>query len=260
MEQIPRGKEIAVLVLVAVTMFVTGTYVGVDWAAFYHPFQTRFSGYAGYSRDLLCAVIVLLIGRSCLSAKDRRFLYAAFALTLVADYFLTLENLPLPGTVIFLAVHGLLIGRHAQGLRASLAPARRARTLRLLGVSALIVFGGAGLLIWKVAPILARTGQLTLDVVYLLFLATSLWMAWSVFARSLYPRLNAWFIAIGMTLFFFCDVTVGLAVALGGTRQGLVLNDLIAFFYTPALLLLALSGFTWARPPAAGAAAARQAA
>jgi hypothetical protein len=260
MEPIPRGKEIAVLVLVAVTMFVTGTYVGVDWAAYYHPFKSSFSGMAGYGRDLLCATVVLLIGRNRVSARDRGFLLAAFALTLVADYFLTLHDQPLPGTLIFLAVHALLVARHAQGWRASFAPERRARTVRWLVMSGLVVFGGAGLLIWRVAPILARTGQLALDTIYLLFLATSLWMGWGVFARDRYPRLNAWFVAIGMTFFFCCDVTVGLAVAEGNTRQGLVLNDVIAFFYTPALLLLSLSGFAWAPAAAAGAATVRRAA
>jgi hypothetical protein len=259
MERIARDKEIAVLVLVAVTMFVTGTYVGVDWAAFYHPFDSRFSAWAGYSRDILCGAIVLLIGRNRVSDLDRRLLYAAFALTLVADYFLTLSNRPMPGTVIFLAVHALLIARHAQGFRASLAPGRRARTVRGLAVSALVVFGGAGLLIWRVSPILSRTGQLALDTVYLLFLATSLWMGWGTLIRDRFARLNAWFIAAGMTFFFACDVTVGLAVAESGTRAGLILNDLIAFFYTPALLLLCLSGFTWNAAPAA-AVTVRQAA
>src|SRR5215470_7968648 len=102
MEPIGRAKEITVLVLVAVTMFVTGTYVGVDWAAFFHPFHSDFQAGAGYARDILCAIIVIIAGRNRIATKDRRLLLAAFALTLVADYFLTLMNQPLPGTVIFL--------------------------------------------------------------------------------------------------------------------------------------------------------------
>jgi len=244
-EPMGRDKEVAVLVLVSVTMFVTGTYVGVDWAAFFHPFQSRFPAVAGYARDLLCVVILLLVGRNRLSPHDDRLLLAAFGLTLIADYFLTLRDDALPGTAIFLGVHALLIARHAQGWRASLAPLERARTLRLLVVSGLVVYGAAGLLIARVAPILSRTGQLALDTVYLLFLASSLWMGWGTLIRRFYPRMNAWFVAIGMTFFFLCDVTVGLSVAQSGTHAGVVLSDLIAFFYTPALLLLTLSGFAW---------------
>jgi hypothetical protein len=245
MDPIGRPKEIAVLVLVAVTMFVTGTYVGVDWAAFFHPFQSRYSAAAGYGRDVLCAMIVLLAGRNRISNKDWALLAAAFALTLVADYFLTLNDRPLPGTVIFLGVHAILITRHAQGFRSSLAMAARGRTLRALAATGVVAFGGAGLLIWRVAPILSRTGQLALDAVYLVFLSVSLWMGWGALIRRAYPRLNAWFIAVGMSFFYVCDVTVGLTVAERGTRTGLVLNDVIAFSYTPALLLLALSGLQW---------------
>ncbi|HVV50966.1 MAG TPA: hypothetical protein VHO06_14965, partial [Polyangia bacterium] len=213
MEPIGRAKEIAVLVLVAVTMFVTGSYVGVDWAAYFHPFDSRFPAVAGYARDVLCAAIVLAIGRNQVAARDRRLLLAAFALTMVADWFLTLNGQPLPGTVIFLGVHTLLIVRHAQGLRASLARAERARTVRLMILSALVCYGAAVALIVGVAPILKRSGQFTLDAIYLLFLATSLWTGWGALIRRATPRLNAWFIAVGMSFFFVCDVTVGLAVA-----------------------------------------------
>ncbi len=245
MEPIGRPKEIAVLVLVAVTMFVTGCYVGVDWAAYFHPFESWFPAVAGYARDVLCAAIVLIIARNRISTRDWQLLLAAFALTMVADWFLTLKDQPLPGTVIFLGVHSLLIVRHAQGLRASLARVERGRTLRLMTASALVCYGGAVALIVTAAPILKRSGQFALDSVYLLFLATSLWAGWGALIRRTYPRLNAWFVAVGMTFFYLCDVTVGLAVAQSGTPAGRILSDLIAFSYTPALLLLALSGVAW---------------
>jgi hypothetical protein len=45
---------------------------------------------------------------------------------------------------------------------------------------------------------------------------------------------------------------VGLAAALHGTRPGAILDNIVAFFYSPALVLLAFSGFRWpnALPPA----------
>src|SRR4051812_32722633 len=154
MDPIGRPKEIAVLVLVAVTMFLTGSYVGVDWAAYFHPFESRFPAVAGYGRDLLCAAIVVIVARNRVAALDRRLLLAAFGLTMVADWFLTLNDQPLPGTVIFLGVHALLIVRHAQGLRASFARAERARTARFMVISGLVCYGAAVALIVGVAPIL----------------------------------------------------------------------------------------------------------
>ena len=46
-----------------------------------------------------------------------------------------------------------------------------------------------------------------------------------------------------MTFFYCCDVSVGLAAPLHDTPAGGILNNLVGFFYTPALVLLALSGF-----------------
>jgi hypothetical protein len=72
-----------------------------------------------------------------------------------------------------------------------------------------------------------------------------MWMAWGVLIRAWYARRNAWFIAVGMTFFFACDVSVGLAAALHGTTGGAVLNNMVGLFYSPALVLLAYSGYRW---------------
>jgi hypothetical protein len=245
----------AVRVLMGVIMFLTGTYVGVDWAAFYYRFESPYSRGAGYARTVLCAVLVALIGSAAIDRRDLGVLAGAFVVTLVADYFLILHNdsetAALTGTILFVVVHGLLIYRHARGLRASLAPAERGRTIRLSLLTALFVYGGTAALVAAVHPILVRTNKLALDVAYLLVLATSLWSAWGTLIRRFYAARNAWFIVIGMTCFYFCDVTVGLSMALTSSqdtlRWGQVLNNLVGFFYSPALVLLAYSGYRWTR-------------
>lgn len=242
---ISAAKANVVRVLMGLIMFLTGTYVGVDWAGFFHGFTSTYPARAGYARTILCALLGWMIGDARVDVRDARLLGAAFAITLVADYFLIIVDRMTPGVALFLVVHALLIVRHARGFRASLAPPERARTLRLLGVTALVAYGSAGALIVAVTPILKRTGMFALDAVYLLVLATSMWMAWGTLIRSFYALRNAWFITVGMTCFFCCDVTVGLAAALEGTTQGAVLNDLVGFFYSPALVLLAYSGYRW---------------
>ncbi len=93
----------------------------------------------------------------------------------------------------------------------------------------------------KVVLILAALGT-----ALLITGTVSLWMGWGTLIRSFYPRLNAWFIAIGITNFYFCDISVGLSTDLTGTTAGAILKNLVGFFYTPALVLLALSGYRWA--------------
>lgn len=232
-------------VLMAVVMFVTGTYVGVDWAAFYYHFTSPYPARAGYARTLLCALIVVLTRQAAVDRRDYLTLAAAFVVTLVADFFLILLDWMIPGTVLFIVVHALLTYRHSRGFRASLEPAERARTLTLLAATGLVVYGGSAGLIAVVKPILEVTHMLALDVAYLLILSTSLWMAWGTLIRRSFAPRNAWYIVIGMTCFYFCDVTVGVAAALKGQRAGDVLNNLVGFFYSPALVLLAFSGYRW---------------
>lgn len=242
---ISSARQMVIRVINAVIMFITGIYVGVDWSGYFYDFKSSFPIGAGYARTCLCALLVLLIGKNHLTRPDQRLLGAAFVLTLIADYFLILVDQMLIGTLIFIGVHVLFIVRHAQGWRASMAAHHRTRTIRWLLITAVVAYGGALILIADVAHILERTGRLPLDAVYLAFLATSMWMAWGVLIRRFYPRRNAWFIAVGMTSFYCCDVTVGLAAAMHGTRAGAILDNIVGFFYSPALVLIAFSGFRW---------------
>lgn len=244
------AKAAVVRVLMALIMFLTGTYVGVDWASYYYGFATRYSMGAGFVRTVLCAALAWSVGENHVHRRDARLLGAAFAVTVVADYLIILHDQMMIGTLLFLLVHFTYIARHGQGFRASLAPERRDRTLRFLAISALVVYGLTGVLIWRVAPILARSGVLVIDSIYLFVVATSMWMAWGVFARDYYDRRNALYIAVGMTSFFICDVAVGVAAALGATSSGRVLGNAVGFFYTPALVLVAYSGYKWLGPGA----------
>jgi len=249
----------AVRWLMGVIMFLTGTYVGVDWAAFFHEFTGTYDHGAGYARTILCAGLVALIGPASVDRRDQLVLGGAFVVALAGDYCLVLHDYTLPGTAIFAVAHALLIYRHSRGLLASLAPAERSRTILLSLATALVAFGGSAILVFKVSGILKRTGMFGVDVAYLALLATSLWAGWGTLIRSFFERRNAWYIAIGMTCFYFCDVSVGISAALTSNpdpeqaRMGQVLSNLVGFFYTPALVLLAYSGYRWrrARPSAA---------
>jgi hypothetical protein len=234
-------------------MFLTGTYVGFDWAGFFHHFTSTYSSGAGFARSVLCAVMVALIGGASVDRRDQIVLGAAFVLTLAGDYCLVLNDYTLPGTGIFAVVHALLVYRHSRGLLASLAPAERPRTILLSVVTAIVAYGGSAILVVVSSSALQRTGMFALDVAYLALLATSLWASWGALIRRFFDRRNAWYVAVGMTCFYFCDVAVGLATALMSNpdphqaQVGQVLHNLVGLFYTPALVLLAYSGYRWTR-------------
>jgi hypothetical protein len=240
-----------VRVAMGCVMFLTGTYVGVDWAGLHYGFTSSYSAGAGYARTVLCALMVALIGQAALGRLDIGLLRAAFGVTLIADYFLILRDATIPGTVLFLGVHGILVYRHAQGLRASWEPVERARTIRLSLITGLVVYGASATLFALFHDVMARTHVLALDAVYLTVLSTSLWMAWGTLIRRVFPARNAWFVVIGMTCFYCCDLTVGIGAALRAKPDtswyGQVLNNVVGFFYSPALVMLAYSGYRWQR-------------
>lgn len=247
-----EDRRFLVILLMGAIMFLTGTYVGVDWVAFFYKLPNLYSAAAGMIRTCLCAFMVLLIGPCHVNARDKFWLGLGFFLTLVADVYLILINRMEIGTGLFLFVHITYIVRHSAGFRDSLAPPVRKYTLRHLALAAVLIYGGSGLLLAFVAGYLLRAGplQFALDCVYLFVLATSLWMAWGTMIRRAFPRRNAIYIVLGMSLFYYCDVTVGVAAAItppdpyaDPLGTGLILNNLVGLFYTPALLLLAYSGF-----------------
>lgn len=247
------NKTVFVLSVVGLAVFITGMYLGVQWTQSFPAWVANLPATGGYARTLLCAGVAFMVGSNSLGSRDRLLLMAAFAVTAVADYFLVLTNSHfLVGVGLFLVVHIILSIRHAQGFRASLQPDSRRRTLRLLLITALCALTLTAVILWKVQGILQRSGSEAVDIIYVLMLTVSLWMGWGALIRRFYPRLNAWFIAIGLTAFYFCDVSVGLSADLSGTTAGTLLSDMVGFVYTPALVLLALSGYRWTSTSAGG--------
>lgn len=258
MVPISRSREVLVLALVAIAMLLTGIAVGLDAAAWPTIPTSKWPGVIDYSRSVVCAVIVLLIGGYGVGGWDKWMLSLAFAAMLGGDLCLELLELPLPGIAVFFVVHGVLIVRHMRGLKGELSSPRHDRTVRWLWLTALAVCGGTGLVLHLIWDLLAAKGTLTLDCIYIGLLATSLWSATSTLTRRTWPALNASFIFVGIACFYVCDVIVGVSLALAGTELGATLNLAVGFAYAPALLLLALSGFCWSAADAASIASKPQ--
>jgi hypothetical protein len=256
--------------LIAVLMvFLTGMYQGMGWLASH---LTHAEGgcegtacasasnlalltaqYAGFARTILFLLMVVRIGQSRISRADHGLLLAASGLTVAADYFLVyLRSHFMAGLGLFIVVHLLYTVRHARGFAGSLQSSKRARTLLLLSLSAAGVLLLSAAVLWWVHT---ETRKLSLPppgaavMLYLAVLSLSLWMAWGTLIRQGFTRFNAKLIAAGMTSFYLCDVCVGMSSLLNGlaTKPGSFYDNCVGFFYSPALVLLALSGF-WAMP------------
>lgn len=244
---VPRTTAVVALALVGVVLWMTGVFTGMDFESLVHDFESDLSPMLRYARTLLCVALVWVTSRYPLGERDQHLVRIAFLLVAVADWFVILHpDKMLIGMLVFMAVHLTLAVRHAQGWRASMAPPLRQKTLRWLVRSGLIIGVPGLILLYFAAPALHKSGLFVVDVIYLLILLLSAWMGWGTLVRPFFPNFNARIIAVGMTFFFVCDVSLGLSHALSG--QGLVggivglVPDLT---YSWALLGLALSAMRW---------------
>jgi hypothetical protein len=242
---------VRIYVVLCLIFFITGAYVGVDWASYAYGFTSEFSRYAGYVRTILCILLALMTREHCIEAavakthRDGMLLLLAFLLTGVADVFLLLLDWMTTGTTLFLVVHALLTVRHATHLWRWFEGPKPTKDVIWLAATAVLIGGGTAVFFTQVRSLIEPTGMLGLFGVYLVVLAASLWVAFSTKVNPFFPRANAIQIMVGMVCFFFCDITVGLAFVLKGSDTGTIIYNFIAFFYTPALVLLALSGYRW---------------
>lgn len=76
---------------------------------------------------------------------------------------------------------------------------------------------------------------------YGLLLTTSLWMAWNTLGSGFFPKLNAWFIALGLTCHYLSDICIILKNNIEAFAP--IGRPLVWTIYTPALIMLSLSGY-----------------
>lgn len=260
-----------ILALVALLMYLAGMFTMQDFAQWWvtepcgigctpphwPESLSLFSRLIRMLRTLLCLLLVGLIsGKLCLTKKDRRLLLFAFGFAVLGDLLLIFkgqvaggellseEHSFLVGVVVFLICHGFLIRRHfiswdnfkSDLERPGVAP-------RVWGLMALSFLPSVALLIWAWPHL-----KPALDITYMVVLSLSLWMGLSVLPRrDDFPRTNRWLIAVGMTLFYICDVSLGLGVRLDTAVPDVadVFGQLPNLTYSWALIALAMSGYHW---------------
>lgn len=269
----PKTRSI-VLALVALLMYLAGLFTMQDFAQWVVPQAdpcgsgcgpmlwpeplTLFSRAIRMVRTLLCFGLVWLIGPTLwLTQKDRRRLLIAFALAVAGDGFLIFkghgiaggELFPekisfLAGVAMFLICHGWLIARHLVSVADFKSDLKRPGVApKVWGLLALSLAPSVALLAWAWSDL-----KPALDITYMLVLSLSLWMGLSVLPRrDDFPRTNRWLIAVGITLFYICDVSLGLGVRLAGSRPEIagIFGQLPNLTYSWALICLAMSGYHW---------------
>lgn len=200
-----------------------------------------YSIYLKYTIIIFSFLITLLIGNNGYNKRDAILLQLSKLLTLIADYYLLIQdNFPL-GVFFFCIVQTTYILRH------SFMEKKRYRNLIFLCTS--ITF--SVLIFFRVKLGAIDNNLVLLALIYAALLVTSVYIGFSTLTRSRYSKKSSYLIGIGMCFFFLCDINVGLNALIGETTLNNMLTPKIKFligyliwlFYAPSQVLLACSGF-----------------
>lgn len=250
-------KKTKVAIPLIVVAFLAVTFFVRDWYVFYKcgaveqclVDSSHYQNYAKFAVTTIVTIVALIIGKSALCKRDKRFLQAGFIMALCADFCLKIlhnatnlfehsSDYTLLGICFFMVVQALFIFRHS----------RVSDTDN--GVPWIICIPFAVMFICNALHLFGIFESPTIPIVatYGAFLICSVVVAWQAPKKGYFPAENAKDIKRGMILFFCCDACVGISLATGpdhSTQEivATVANNFVWYFYTPALILLALSGY-----------------
>ena len=248
-------KFVKLLVIVAVILFVT--FFIRDWYVFIQcgsvqaclDDSSSYQHIAKFLVPLIAAVISFIAGKNSLGKRDRRLLQGSFVMILCADFcFKILHHYSFPvenrgdyisiGVIFFMLAQSLLIIRHTRTSSTDMS------FPWIFCFPFAVTFAMGVLLLIHIYDSL----MLFAAISYGPFLLCSLYAACRTCKLGYFPKENARQIRWGMILFTCCDLLTGISLWKGAdfSSQELIAtvsNNLIWCFYTPALILLALSGY-----------------
>jgi len=186
-----------------------------------------------YSAIVLCFIISLLIKSHGYGKRDKSLVQLARIFTLISDYFLAISGNYIMGVFFFSLVQITYIIRH------SIMENSKYKNLMFFIVSLSITLTVS----LRIEITSIEKNLVVLALIYASLLTTSLYSSVSTITRGKYSQKTSWIIALGMFLFFMCDLNVGIYNIVAGGNIKFFLGFLIWLFYLPSQLLLTLSGF-----------------
>ena len=249
-------KKLVTLLLIIVSILMI-TFFVKDWYVFYQcgaveqclVDNSNYQNIAKFFVTAIMTAVVFFIGDNCLCPRDRKFLQAGFAVALCADFCLKIlhnyshvleyrSDYTLLGICFFMVTQAMFIYRHTR------VSDKDNSVPKIICIPFAVMFLTNALHLFRIfegptVPIIAT---------YAAFLICSLVVACQVPKKNYFPKKNARNIKRGMILFFCCDACVGISLATGDDHSvqeivATVANNFVWYFYTPALILLGLSGY-----------------
>jgi hypothetical protein len=249
--QVLAGPKLAwVLGIVGATLLLAGSIFAIDWMNFFYGTASLYPMVAKPVITLFGLVLVLMIGANRLGKKDWTLLLAAFLCMVPTDILMSIVVVSpalsvgswvfMVGGVLSIMAHIFLIIRLAHGVPYL---KRFKPTEWWLPV---LIFGSAAVIVAILWPDIVRVGHTVIGPIYTAFFCTTMWFAWETVRYRLYPRANAFMVAIAATCWFATEI-IGEIFNLGLGTLSEVMFRLVWVFYGTNVMLWALSGYRWSK-------------
>lgn len=244
-------KHSGVRAVLAIITLLFISYEVLDWGRLFFersPLWDRYVDFSKLAVSLLCTVLVLLGKGFCFSTRDRKKLLIAFAAINLGDLAFSLNWINTVfnsiGIVVFLIAQILMVVRLDKAFASiDYSLAQNKRYSIITGIFILLI--GSSLVV-KLGMFKSENVPFVLILIYGCIVSVSVWVAMQVQIGSIYPETNKSLIMFGMIFFYLCDATVGFGLVLESHVPYVIVTSLTWLFYTPALVLLALSSYNYA--------------
>ena len=248
--------RIRVLTILFLIALLFSSFLTFDWTQHYFGIVRLSDPEWMYTRitktltSFLIFILAVTPGNDGLNEKDTKKLRLCFILIFSGDMLFLLDELSLffdnIAIIMFLMGHIAIILRNGQGFRKHIQSVRGwGKMLREIAIGACMAAGTAVIFRFTLYGSLAGKPLLYILIVYSVVLVASLWTGWASLRIGHFPKANAAMIAAGATCFFIGDYIVGFNLSLGAVPERATTLFLTWVFYTPAILLFALSGYRW---------------
>ena len=266
-----------VLFVVCINILLFGAIFAVDWTVVLYDWfntgpidffpkpwdfeQTFFTGFAKAINSVLCLVIVLLVVDSRIDKKDWFLIFFAFLFIVPTDVIMRIidlsknltpsSNIFMVGGVTSILAHFVLFFRHGRGFpywrKNKRAELPKKNWFQILWLP-VVIFGSAAVamgILWKY---MVQIDHHIIGPAYTFFFCMNTWVAWETVRYNLYPKRNAIFAAIGVTLWYLTEIVgeiFNVQSVLPSPIPSVIAFQFIWMVYGPGILLIALSGIKY---------------
>ncbi len=211
------------ILIIALIIFIMGGFFIQDLSRMMNLERIRLTA------TFLSTVLVFVIRRNSLNRRDFVILILMYIDVCFADIFFSIDKVYF-GVMFFIVFQFLYV------LRLNVPILSPLRLISLLSGTILAVSS----LFYNYSLALVIAG-------YSIFIIASLIYTFLNYKKSVLPQKNAELLLYGMSLFFVSDITTGLNLILSGLPY-LISSSITWMLYTPALVLIALSGYRFLEP------------